>query len=142
MNKQRLLRLLLIFLPVVAVAVACMPTSVKIFFTETKETAYCSYLQLFPESSFQVAGVLATLFASVSGGLCITYMFSKKEKLLGVICVLSALSMIIAAVPNLLQTEPKVLPNVAVPSLMLIHMILASRMSRSREEKEKNIRRL
>ncbi len=139
MNKQRLLKWMLIILPLAAVAVACLPNSVTVFFAETKETTYCSYLQLFPEGSFQVAGVLAALFASVSGGLCITYAFSKKEKLLGAICVLSALSMIIASVPNLLQTEPKVLPNVAVPSLMLIHMILASRMRRAKEKQERTL---
>lgn len=139
MNKQRLLRLTLLILPLAAVAVACMPGSVTIFFAQTKETVYCSYLQLFPEGTFQVAGVLATLFASVSGGLCITYFFSKKEKLLGAIVVLSALSMVVSSVPNLLQTDPKVLPNVAVPSLMLIHMILASRMKRPKEKKARTL---
>ena len=142
MNKQRLLRLLLILLPVVAVAVACMPNSVMIFSPETKETAYCSYLQLLPEGSFQVAGVLATLCASMSAGLAITYAVNKKAKLLTAVRVLSAIAMLVAVVPTLLQTEPKVIPNVAVPSLMLIQWIMAGRMNRPQEEKKTLGRRL
>ena len=142
MNKQRFLRLALILLPLIAVGVACMPTSVMIFSAETKETAYCSYLQLLPEGSFQIGGVLAVLLASVSGGLAITYSVGKKEKLLMPIRVLAVLSMLAAVTPILLQSEPKVVPNVAVPILMGIQWILAGRMKRPQEETKKIGRRL
>ena len=126
MKKERILKIALVLLPIAAVGIASMPNSILLYDTEKNMAAYTTFLKLLPEGTLQVAPILALMLSSISAGLAISFAVNKKQNLLRVIQVLSAVAVMAAVAPIMMQTSIRVLPNMWVPLLMTGQWIVSA----------------
>lgn len=142
MRKEKIKKIALFLLPVFAVGMAMQPNSVLMFDPGTEKTTVCSYFSLLPEGTFQISTVLAGLLASISGGLALVFLTAKKKSVLKPIIALAMASSIFSVLPVLLPTTIKILPNVAMPILLLAQAVVAYYCGKEPKEAAKKLKRL
>lgn len=125
MKKQKIMKLFLILLPILAVGLATAGDSVLTFDPQTGATGAYSYFTPLEVSSFQMITPLAAILSLVSGILAAVYMASKKTGLLKGIVGVSFCSATLAVLPILMPAEVKIVPNVGLPIFMTAQFILA-----------------
>ena len=147
MNKARLMKFLLVAMPLAAVAVAAMPTSVVVYPVQDGLAYgmpyYCSYFTLVTDVNTSVCAPFAALLAALTFGLVVIWLVSKKQFWLKGVMVTSCASMTLAVLPVLVEKSVYMLPNVAVPICMGAVCLCARLMVRKKVSKEeKNSKRL
>lgn len=130
MNRKVLWYIFLILLPVVAVGLATTHNSVMVYNTQTQQTLYCSYFTLLPEGTLRVTTPLAAVCCIVAGGLAIAYVAGRQKSLLMGIQVVSFAAALLATLPILIGGTIRVVPNVALPILMVCQWLLSAIMYR------------
>ncbi len=125
MNKKRIKTIFLVLLPVLAAGMAVNPGSVMLYDTVQEKVSSCSYFALLPEGNFQIATVLAGLLTCLSGGLAITYLVGKKDSVAKAIVYIALAGATLAAIPILINSQIRVLPNVGVPILLIAQAAVA-----------------
>lgn len=125
MKKQKIMKLFLILLPILAVGLATTGDSVMVFDPQTGSTDYYSYFTPLEVGSFQMITPLAAVLSLVSGILAAVYMVFKKNGLLKGIVGVSFCSATLAVLPILMPAEVKIMPNVGLPIFMMAQLFLA-----------------
>jgi len=118
MKKRTILKSLLILLPVLAVGLATAMDSVLVFDTVSGETQYYSYFDLIPVTNLQMVPPLAALCSVLSGILAAIFLGKKKDSLRKASGYAALAALFLAAIPPVLQSQVKVLPNVGLPIFM------------------------
>lgn len=126
MKKKTFFKILLVLLPIMAVALATTVNSVTAVNSATGTTAYYSYFDLIPDESMQLLPPLAATLCIVTGVLSIGAVVSKKEWWLTAVKWLALAASIAAVMPILLRgSDTMILPNVGLPILMLGEWVVA-----------------
>lgn len=110
MQKRKILVLFLFVMPLLAVLVATNPTGVMVFDGET--TTYYSWLHLVADSAVGWCAPFAALLNYAVFGLAVIYGLMKKEWCIKAIRNIAAVAGLLAVVPNLVQADVMVVPNV------------------------------
>lgn len=125
MKKEILMKILLVLLPILAVGLATTTDSVMVYDPQAGTMAYYSYFSLLPVGNFRMITPLAAILSVASGLLAAVYAATKKEGLLKGIAAVSFCSATLAALPVMLSTDVKILPNVGLPIFMVVELLLA-----------------
>ena len=126
MKKKIVLKILLVLLPILAVALATTVNSVTVVDKIAGTTAYYSYFERIPDEMLQMVPPLAGTLCIFTGILAVGGAVSKKGWWLTGAKWLALASAIAAVAPILLQgRDVTVLPNVGVPMLMLAEWVAA-----------------
>ena len=126
MKKKTVFKMLLVLLPILAVALAATVNSVTVVDTIAGTTAYYSYFERIPDEMLQMVPPLAGTLCIFTDILAIGAAVSKKGWWLTGVKWLALASAIAAVTPILLQgRDVTVLPNVGVPVLMLAEWVTA-----------------
>ena len=123
MNKPLLMKLFLILFPMFALGLACMPDSVSVILED--EIYTCSFFGLLPDGSLPAGLALSGLLTGVAVVVATVFAGVKKTPWLTALLWVSLIAATMAVAPILLQTEPRVLPNVAVAMVLLVESLLA-----------------
>lgn len=134
MKKQALMKSLLILLPILAVGLATTADSVMVFDPASGITEYYSYFELLPHGVFQLITPLAAVLCLVAGILAAVYLGKKSQKCLKGVMLLSMAAAIVAALPILLSSDVKIVPNVGLPIFMLLEYAAAYYQQKQTEE--------
>ena len=137
MNKKRIKTIFLVLLPIFAAGMAVNPGSVMLYDAAQDKMSACSYFALLPEGNFQIATVLAGILTCLSGGLAITYLVGKKESVAKAIIYISLAGASLAAIPILINSPIRVLPNVGVPILLVAQAAVAYFIPEKNKENKK-----
>ena len=148
MKKTDFLKILLLALPVLAVMIAGMPSSVVVYELTAEglasgEPMYCSYFTLIEDVGTAVCLPFAGILGSIGFGLVAIYLVTGKEWLLkGMLgCCFGAMTL--AVIPVMVQVDAFLLPNMMVPILLGISSALANvqlKRARNTEEKKEPVR--
>ena len=143
MYKEKLFNAFLIGLPVAAVALSLTEDSVTILDKQTQTAVTQSYFDLLPTGSVTMTTAFAAMLAIAAAILAIVYVVSMKNWSAVGLCGTSFVSACVAVLPILKQGDMIVVPNVLLPTLMLVVCLMAySRVKKPAEKKEKQGRRL
>ena len=137
MNKKRIKTIFLVLLPILAAGMAVNPGSVMLYDAAQDKMSACSYFALLPEGNFQIATVLAGILTCLSGGLAITYLVGKKASVAKAIVYISLAGASLAAIPILINSPIRVLPNVGVPILLVAQAVVAYFVPEKKTENKK-----
>ena len=110
MKKTTLLIAALLILPLLVVMVAVGPSGVTVFDGET--TRMISWFQMVPESNWGWCAPVAGLMNYVLFVLAVVYALKKKVWCIKGIRGISFAALCLAALPIVIQTEIKIIPNV------------------------------
>ncbi len=130
MKKQTIMLILLILLPVAAVAYGLTGNSVMVFDAATKVTSYYSYFTLVPEVETQAAAPLAGVIAVAAALLAAGFLVRRSPKWLKAVMLTSFASAMLALIPVYVQAKVNAVPGVLFPILMLGQCFVAWRMSK------------
>ena len=119
MKKQILLKSLLILFPVLAVGLATTADSVTVFDTVAGQLEYYSYFDMIPVENLQMLPPLAAMLSLVSGILSAVYLGKKSVGCLTGARYMAFAAVLAASIPVVIRGEVLVIPNVALPVLML-----------------------
>ncbi|MGM9549373.1 MAG: hypothetical protein ACI3V5_05970 [Faecousia sp.] len=137
MKKKTLFKILLVLLPVMAVALAAAVDSVSVVDTRTQTTVCYSYFELIPYEPLQMIPPLAGTLCIFTGILAIGAVVSKKEWWLTGVKWMALAASVAAVAPILMRGETvAVLPNVGVPLLMLCEWLAAWFAARAKDQPE------
>ena len=125
MNREKLCKIALILLPVLAVGLATTQDSVTVFDRQANVTLYGSYFSLLPVGEKQMLAPLAGILSVVVLILAIVYLVRKKEGMITAIKWCSFAAAICATLPIVLQGELLVIPHVGVPIFMGLEWVVA-----------------
>ena len=135
MKKTVMTKLVLLLLPLAALALAITGNSVKIYDTAAKTVQNYSYFSLLPVENMQMLTPLAAMLAVVTLVLAVIYMIAEKRWCVQGIRYTAALSTCAAAAPNLIRGDILVMPNVLLPILMAVVFVVANLVRKKPEEK-------
>ena len=110
MKKQVLWKIILLVLPLLMVLIASGPASVMIFDGET--LTYASWMQTVPESTVGWCAPVAVLMNYAVFALAVFCALREKDGCLKAISILALAAACIAVMPIMVQSDPKVVPNV------------------------------
>lgn len=143
MKKKTVFKIVLVLLPILAVALATTVNSVTVVDKATGTTAYYSYFELIPDELLQMLPPLAGTLCIVTGVFAIGAAVSRKGWWLTGVKWLALAASIAAVAPILVQgREVTVLPNVGVPVMMLAEWVAAFYAARQPEQADDNAPRL
>ena len=142
MNKQRILKLMLVLLPFMAVALATTGDSVTVFDTQSAVTSNYSYFDLIPVTNLQMCTPLAGMLAVLSTVFAVVSLIVKKPWVLKTLCWMSFGAATAASVPILIRGTVLVIPNVGVPLMLAAQFVICRiLMNGSKEPEEKIVSR-
>jgi len=110
MNKRKILVALLFVLPLLVVLVANSPAGVMVFDGEV--TTYYPWMHLVSESNVGWCAPTAILLNYAVFALAVIYGLMKKEWCVKSIRNIAAIAGFLAVLPNLIQSDVMVIPNV------------------------------
>lgn len=131
MNKQKILKLLLIVLPVMAVGLATTVDSVMVFDSNADSIQYYSYFSLIPGLGVQMVLPLAAILCIVTTVLAVAAVALKKTGCVAAVKWTAFAAATAAVVPVLLRGETVVVPNVLLPVLMVAEFVTAFFLNKS-----------
>lgn len=131
MNKQKILKLLLIVLPVMAVGLATTVDSVMVFDSSADSIQYYSYFSLIPGLGVQMVLPLAAILCIVTTVLAVASVALKKKGCVTAVKWTAFAAATAAVVPVLLRGETVVVPNVLLPVLMVAEFVTAFFLNKS-----------
>ena len=136
--KKTMTKILLVLLPVMAVALATTTDSVHMVNTVTAESVTGSYFDLLPTQTLPMAAPLAGMTAIASAILAVLYLFTKKTGLLqgSKWCAFAGASF--AVLPMFVRGEVLVIPNVGVPIMLMCQFVVCA-VARKLPEEEKTV---
>ena len=137
MKKTILLKALLIVFPIMSVGLATTVDSVTVFNTLTGETQYYSYFDILPVENLQMITPFTALLSALSGILAAIYMATKRKALLTSVGYAALASAALAAIPVVLREEIMVVPNVALPILMMLEFCVTYSLRKAPEEESR-----
>lgn len=137
MKKQTLTIVSLLVLPLLVVLIASSPSGVTVFDGQT--TTVMSWLQTVPESPWGWCAPVAALMNYVLFALAVVYAVSKKAFCLKGIFWIALAAACVAAIPIVVQSDLKIVPNV-FGVILLCAQSIAARMAQKNgaDENEKN----
>jgi len=125
MKKNKLLNVLLILLPVMAIALAFTVDSVTVFDPVTGTTEHYSYFSLIPRTSMAILPPMAALLCVAAEVLAVIVVVKKKTGCGRWLKWVSFAAAMVAVTPILLRGEELlVVPNVLLPILMLAEYVI------------------
>ncbi len=110
MKKPNIYLAALFALPLLMVLVASNPEGVTVFDGETAR--YLSWLQTVSESPWGLCAPMAALLNYVFFGLAVVYGLMKKNWCLRAMMLTAFAAACVAALPIVVQSQPKIVPNV------------------------------
>ena len=116
---------ILILMPILAVALATTVDSVTVYDSVAGTTEYYSYFDLIPDSNLAMAMPMAAILSMVCGILAAILIAKKNAKMLKGIVGCSFCAATFAVLPVLLQGEVVITPNVGLPIFMMVDCFLA-----------------
>ena len=127
MDQKKVINILLVILPLVAVVMAGMANAVTVYaVTETETTVvYCSFFTLIEDVQFSVCLPAAGLCGAVAFGMAVIYLVKKTGFWLTGITLTSFASMTLAVLPIVYRADTYLIPNMLVPILMLMEAMIA-----------------
>lgn len=125
MNKQKILKLLLIVLPVMAVLLATTVDSVMVFDSNAGSVQYYSYFSLIPGLGVQMVLPLAAILCIVTTVLAVAAVALKKNGFVTAVKWTAFAAATAAVLPVVFRGETVVVPNVLLPVLMLGEFVAA-----------------
>ena len=134
MNKNKLLRVALVLLPLLVVLVVIDPASVTVI--GEQEVNYVSFMHPVEESSVGWCAPVAALLNYVLFGMAVLHLLTGKEVWLKGIFGLAFAAATIAALPVIVNTVPKVVPSVLAAILLGTHCIVAKVLLRPEQQKQ------
>ena len=135
MQKQMLLKIFLILMPVLAVGLATTVDSVTVFDTVTGTTEYCSYFDPVPVENLQMLPSLAATLSLVSGILAAVYVAKKSRRCLKAAGYVAFASAAAASIPMIIRGDVLVIPNVGLPIFMMVQYLVTLAAGKLPEEK-------
>ena len=126
--KKNWKSILLIAFAIVAVYIACLPSSVAIYdLTQIREPLYCSYFNLVENVVGNICLPVAALCACANLMTAGIYLALKNKFMIPVIKLLSMASALLAVVPVLVKDPAiQLVPNVLLPIAMLAEYAVAA----------------
>ncbi len=141
MKKTTLLIAALLILPLLMVAVASGPAGVMVF--DGENIAYYSWHQVVEKSTLGWCAPMAVVMNYVVFVLAMVYVLKKKSWCLTGIFYIAFAAGCVAVLPIVVQSDIKVVPNVAGVILLMAESLVAKVMMRKKpEEPAKNGKRL
>lgn len=142
MDKKKLMNACLVVLPLVAVLLAGMPTSVTVYYPDGEgvidaQPVYCSFFTYIEDVPASICMPFSLICGALSFGCAAVYMVKKTAFWLKGIMGLSFVSMTLAVLPIIMRTETYIVPNMLVPILMGAVFLLAYAMIKKPQEEEK-----
>ena len=128
MNKRKILVALIFVLPLLVISVANGPTGVLVFDGET--AVYHPWLHLVTESGVGWCAPLAALLNYAVFALAVVYGLKKKEWSLKSIRNIAAVAGFLAVLPNMIQADVMVLPNIFGAIALLADAVAAELLRR------------
>ena len=110
MKKHMIWKVILLVLPLVVVLIASNPASVMIFDGET--LTYTSWMLATSESAVGLCAPVAALINYALFALAVFYALREKDGCLKAMSILALAAACIAVLPIMVQSEPKIVPNV------------------------------
>ena len=146
MNQKKILNILLVLFPMVAVVLAGMANAVTVcLVTETESlVTYCSFFTLVEDVQLAICLPAAGLCSAVTFGMAIIYLVKKTNFWLTGVTVASFAALTLAVLPIVYRNEVYLIPNMWVPLLMTAEAILAYGILKTPEkpeEKEKKAKK-
>ena len=130
MHKKTLWKILLILLPVAAVALAGMPESVKMIQPDGS-VKFFTFFDYVPDSRFALCPFLTVVTASMLPVMAALYLLTKQSYWLAGIKWVAIASVLISELPMIATEERTLFLNVFVSILMALECALAVLMHRS-----------
>ena len=124
--KKTMTKILLVMLPIMAVALATTRDSVQVINTVTAQAVAGSYFDLLPTDTMPMAGPGAGICAILSGILAVIYLFSKKRGVLQGSKWCAFVGACFAVLPLFVRGEVMVIPNVGVPLLLMAQFVVCA----------------
>ncbi len=124
--KNRLIKIFLILLPVMAVLLATTGDSVTVYDTVAKTTASYSYFALIDVGTLQMCTPLAGILAIVTALTAVAFAVTGKPGCVKAVFWMAFLSATVAMVPVLSRGDVLVVPNALFAILMLCTCIPAT----------------
>ena len=110
MKKQMIWKMILLVLPLVVVMIASNPTSIMVYDGET--LTYTSWLQTVPDSTVGWCAPAAVLMNYCLFALAVFYALREKGGCLKAMSLLALAAACVAVMPIMIQSDPKIVPNV------------------------------
>lgn len=138
MSKKNYWSIALVLLPLIAVVLAGMPNAVTVYEkTGTDAAVTCSFFTLIEDVSTGVCLPYAGIFGALCFGLAVIYLVRKNAGMLKWILGSAFVSVTLAVVPILAESEVVLLPNMLIPVLMGVEALLAFGVMKSPAAQEK-----
>ena len=135
MKKTVMTKLVLLLLPLAAVALATTGNSVKVYDTAAETVQGYSYFTALPVENMQMITPLAAMLTVATLVLAVIYLIAEKKWCVQGIRYTAGLATCAAAAPNLLHNDVIVMPNVLLPILMAVLFVMANILRKKPEEK-------
>ena len=135
MKNNKGIYIALLLLPLMVVGIGAMPTSVTVV---SKDAVYTtSFMEAITGSYVGWCAPVAMLLNYCLFGMAVIYGFVKKDIWLKGIFGLSFVAMCLAVLPNLVQAELRIVPNVVVALLLGAQCVVARMMRKAPAAKAK-----
>ena len=127
MDQKKMINILLVILPLVAVVLAGMANSVTVCAVTETETlvTYCSFFTLVEGVQLAICLPVAGLCGALVFGMAVIYLVKKTAFWLTGISVASFASLTLAVLPIVYRADTYLIPNMLVPILMLVEAMIA-----------------
>ena len=127
MDQKKVVNILLVILPLVAVVLAGMANAVTVCAVTEAETVvtYCSFFTLLEDVQFAICLPAAGLCGALVFGMAVIYLVKKTPFWLTGITLASFASLTLAVLPIVYRSETYLIPNMLVPILMLVEAMTA-----------------
>ena len=135
MKKNTMTKLVLLLLPIMAVVLATTGNSVKVYDIAAETVQNYSYFTLLPVEKLQMLTPLAAILTVATLVLAVIYLIAEKRWCLRGIRYTACLATCAAACPNLIRGDVLVMPNVLLPILMAVELLIANAARKAPEEK-------
>lgn len=136
MKNKTTLTVLLLVLPLMTVFVTSNPAGVTVFDGKTVQTM--SWLQTVPESPLGWCATVAALMNYFLFALAVVYALVKKNGCLKGIFLIALAAACIAALPIVIQSEIKIVPNAMGIILLGLECIISRQLQKKTTEEKKN----
>ena len=135
MKKSVMRKLVLLLLPIMAVVLATTGNSVKVYDIAAETVQNYSYFTLLPVEKLQMLTPLAAILTVATLVLAVIYLIAERRWCLQGIRYTAGLATCAAACPNLIRGDVLVMPNVLLPILMAVELLIANAARKAPEEK-------
>lgn len=136
MDKKKIKRIALVLLPLIAMVIAGMSTSVTVYVPDA-DVAYCSFFTYIEDVPVSICMPFAAIFGAVGFGMSLIYLARKTAFWVKGLMICSMVSASLAVLPLVMRSEVYLIPNMWFPILMLVVCILAYYTAKEPQEEKK-----